>query len=282
VHRNLAKDLGGFGMATGHQLITGTTRLFAVIGDPVAQVQAPSMMNPLFARLGVDAVLVPVHAAPERLAAVVRGLQNTGNVDGLLVTVPHKRKILELADEVSPRAALGDGANAMRRTPAGRWQADNFDGEGFVRGLRAAGHEPRGSHVWLVGAGGAGSAIAVSLLSAGAEVTVTDRDGHRVRALAERLSPRFPGRLRSAAGPVAADFAVNATPLGMRPGDPLPFDPALLPGGTVVVDIVMKPRRTALLRRAEEHGLAVHHGAAMLAHQLDLYVDFFGLGGRLP
>lgn len=102
-----------------------------------------------------------------------------------------------------------------------------------------------------------------------------------MRTLAERLSPHFTGRLHSAAGPVAADLAVNATPLGMRPEDPLPFDPALLPSSTVVVDIVMKPRRTALLRTAEKHGLKVHHGAAMLAHQLDLYLDFFELGRRL-
>lgn len=81
-----------------------------------------------------------------------------------------------MADEVSPTAALSNGANAMRRAPDGRWQADDFDGEGFVRGLRAAGHEPAGRHVWLVGAGGAGSAIAVSLLSAGAELTITDRE----------------------------------------------------------------------------------------------------------
>ena len=267
-------------MTMEHQRITGSTRLFAVIGDPVEQVQAPTMMNPLFARLGIDAVLVPLHATPGGLAAVVRGLQSSGNVDGLLLTVPHKRAVLDLADEVSAAAALSNGANAMRRTPDGRWRADNFDGEGFVRGLRAAGHEPGGQHVWLVGAGGAGSAIAVSLLSAGAEVTITDRDEHRVCMLAERLSPRFPGRLHSAAGPVTADLAVNATPLGMHPEDPLPFDPLLLPSSTVVVDIVMKPRHTALLRTAEEHGLTVHHGAAMLAHQLDLYVDFFGLGRR--
>ncbi|GAA3009675.1 shikimate dehydrogenase family protein [Streptomyces fulvorobeus] len=268
-------------MTTEHQRITGRTRLFAVIGDPVEQVQAPTMMNPLFARLGIDAVLVPVHATPAGLASVVRGLQSSGNVDGLLVTVPHKRAALDLADEVSAAAALSDGTNAMRRTPDGRWLADNFDGEGFVRGLRSAGHEPEGRHVWLLGAGGAGSAIAVSLLSAGAEVTVTDRDEHRVHTLVERLSPHFPGRLHSAAGPVAADLAVNATPLGMRPEDPLPFEPALLPDSTVVVDIVMKPRRTALLRTAETRGLRVHYGAAMLAQQLDLYVDFFSLGRRL-
>ncbi|MET9673054.1 shikimate dehydrogenase [Streptomyces sp. NPDC006482] len=257
--------------------ITGTTRLFAVLGDPVAQVQAPTMLNPLFARLGTDAVLVPVHATPERLADVVRGLQRIENLDGLLVTVPHKAALLSFADEIAPAAELSGSTNALRRIDGGRWEAANFDGEGFVRGLRAAGHDPAGRHVCLAGAGGAGCSIAVALLAAGAELTVWDRDAERVRTLVDRLGARWPGRVTGTTAPVAADIAVNATPMGLRPDDPLPFDPAGLRAGTVVADIVMKPRRTALLKAAEERGLPVHYGAPMLAEQLALYREFFRL-----
>ncbi|MFB7515217.1 shikimate dehydrogenase family protein [Streptomyces sp. NPDC056144] len=257
--------------------ITGTTRLFAVLGDPVAQVQAPAMLNPLFARLGTDAVLVPVHATPERLADVVRGLQAIGNLDGLLITVPHKTALLGFADVVSPAARLGGSTNALRRLDDGRWEAANFDGEGFVRGLRAAGHDPAGRRVSLAGAGGAGCSIAVALLDAGADLTVWDRDADRVRALVDRLAERWPDRVAGAGAPVPADIAVNATPMGLRPEDPLPFDPADLDPGTVVADIVMKPRRTALLAAAEERGLPVQYGAPMLAEQLALYRDFFRL-----
>ncbi|WP_369267135.1 shikimate dehydrogenase family protein, partial [Streptomyces harbinensis] len=110
--------------------ISGTTRLFAVLGDPVAQVRAPALLNGLFARTGRDAVLVPVQARAADLPAVARGLMRAGNLDGLLVTVPHKAAMLALADEVSPAAALSGTTNALRRTAHGRWHADNFDGAG--------------------------------------------------------------------------------------------------------------------------------------------------------
>ncbi|MDJ0346850.1 shikimate dehydrogenase [Streptomyces sp. H10-C2] len=264
---------------TGNPEITGTTRLFAVIGDPVAQVQAPSMVNPLFVELGTDAVLVPVHARPENLRQVITGLQRTENVDGLLITVPHKAAALRFADLVSPAAELSGGTNAIRRAADGSWQADNFDGEGFVRGLLAAGHNPYRKRIALAGAGGAGRAIAVALLLAGAELDVWDRDMARVGALVSQLEERWPGRVTGSARPrlAAADIAVNATPAGLGPQDPLPFDPAELPDGAVVADIIMKPRTTPLLRAAQDRGLRIQYGAPMLSEQLALYREFFGM-----
>ncbi|MFD0430766.1 shikimate dehydrogenase family protein [Streptomyces zhihengii] len=133
--------------------MSGTTRLYAVLGDPVAQVQAPAMLNPLFTRLGTDAILVPVHVRPGDLDTTVPGLQRVRNLDGLLITVPHKADCLRFADEISPAARLSGSANALRRGPDGRWYADNFDGAGFVRGLRAAGHRPETATVCVAGAG---------------------------------------------------------------------------------------------------------------------------------
>ena len=258
--------------------ISGTTRLYAVLGDPVAQVRAPALLNPLFARLGKDAVLVPVEVSAGQLADVVRGLTAVRNLDGLLVTVPHKTACRELADRVTEAAALSGSVNALRRLPGGGWEGANFDGEGFVRGLRAAGHEPRGTTVCLAGAGGAGSAIAVALLRAGARVTVWDADATRAAELAARLAPHFPDRITATSVHIDADLAVNATPMGLRPEDPLPFDPGALGPGTLVADIIMKPRETALLRAARDAGCAVQYGEPMLAEQLALYEEFFGLG----
>ncbi|MFC8365521.1 shikimate dehydrogenase family protein [Streptomyces griseorubiginosus] len=257
--------------------ISGTTRLYAVLGDPVAQVRAPGLVNSLFGRLGADAVLVPVEVGAGQLATVVRGLAGVRNLDGLLVTVPHKTACRELADRVTEAAALSGSVNALRRLAGGGWEGANFDGEGFVRGLRAAGHEPGGATVCLAGAGGAGSAIAVALLRAGARVTVWDVDARRASELAARLAPHFPGRVAAAPAHVDADLAVNATPMGLRPEDGLPFDPRALKAGTLVADIVMKPRETALLRAAREAGCAIQYGEPMLAEQLALYQEFFRL-----
>ncbi|MCX4851561.1 shikimate dehydrogenase [Streptomyces sp. NBC_00893] len=261
--------------------VSGTTRVYAVLGYPVAQVRAPGLLNPLFADLGKDAVLVPVHVRPEAFSEVVQGLRRIENLDGMLVTVPHKAQAMKCADEVSPTARIAGAVNALRRNEDGRWYGENFDGTGFVAGLTSAGHTPAGKNIAMSGAGGAGSAIAAALLSAGAaHLYLRDPDKGRLRSLIARLGRRWPGRTTGVAGPPApadVDIAVNATPLGMRPDDPLPFSPHLLRPGAVVVDVIMKPKQTALLTAAAELGLPILHGTHMLDNQLDLYRDFFRL-----
>ncbi|MFH9177304.1 shikimate dehydrogenase family protein [Streptomyces albogriseolus] len=260
--------------------IGGTTRLYAVLGDPVAQVQAPALINPLLAALHRDAVVVPVHARPPHLETVVRGLQRVENLDGLFVTVPHKVAVRSLADRCGPTVDIVGSANVLRREPDGTWLAENFDGSGFVAGLVAAGHDPRGSRAALVGTGGAGSAIAAALLAAGVEhLLVHDTDTARLGALAARLDTLWPGRVHPLAAPTLedTDIAVNATPLGLRAHDPLPFPLEPLPPGCVVADIIMKPRETRLLREAAARGHRIHHGIHMLEGQLNSYREFFDL-----
>ncbi|WP_432841635.1 shikimate dehydrogenase family protein [Dactylosporangium sp. CA-092794] len=260
--------------------ISGRTRLFAVLGDPVLQVRAPALVNALFARLGHDGVLVPVQVGPADFETVLAGLRRIGNLDGLLVTVPHKFAARALADRVSPAAAAAGSVNALRREAGGGWYGDNFDGAGFVAGLRHAGVDPRGRTVLLAGAGGAGSSIAPALLDAGvAALRLCEPDPDRRDAVRRRLARHWPGRVTATALPVldGVDLAVNATPLGLRPADPLPFDPAGLPGHAVVADIIMQPHTTALLRAARARDLTVHHGHHMLDFQIDAYRRFFGL-----
>lgn len=260
--------------------ISGTTRLYVVIGDPVEQVQSPGLLNPLFAEQGVDAVLVPVRVPPGDLERVVHGLQGISNLDGIFVTVPHKADAARLADRQSRAVKIAGTANVLRRETDGSWLAENFDGSGFVVGLAHAGHEIRGKRVALAGAGGAGSAIASALLTAGADrVAVTDPDLSKLNRLVERLATYWPGRIYAVAElPLHdSDLAVNATPLGLRASDPLPFPPEALPLAAVVGDIIMKPHETPLLRRAAALGYHVHHGIHMLNGQVESYCAFFGL-----
>ncbi len=260
--------------------ITGTTRLYAVLGHPIAQVQAPTLMNPIFARLRIDAVVVPVHARPENLEQVVRGLQRMDNLDGMFITVPHKVAVPRLADRCGPTVDIVGSANVLRREADGGWLAENFDGSGFVAGLVGAGHDPGGRRAALVGAGGAGSAIAAALLTAGVDrLGVYDWDPEKLDALVARLEARWPGRVSALDGPRlrGVDLAVNATPLGMHAGDPLPFPLDSLPPDCVVADIVMKPRETRLLRQAAAQGHRIHHGIHMLEGQLNSYRVFFDL-----
>ncbi len=260
--------------------IGGRTRLFAVLGDPVSQVMAPAMMNRLFCARGVDAVLVPMAVVPDDLDTVVDGLKRIGNHDGFLVTVPHKPALCRKADRLSEAARLAGSVNAMRREADGTWSGDNFDGEGFVRGLVGAGQPVVGRRFTLVGAGGAGGAIAAAVLQAGAAaLSIVDIDRSRVDMLCARLDERWPDRARFADVPdPASEVVVNATPLGLREDDPLPFALDGLRAGAVIADIIMKPAMTRLLREAAARGFATHPGLPMLSEQIPLYQEFF----RIP
>src|SRR5258706_7924061 len=106
---------------------------------------------------GTAGILIPVQIAPAKLETAIRGLQALGNIDGIVITVPHKMTMMRLVDEVLPTGQRIGAINAVRREADGSWVGDNFDGKGFVAGLRKNGHEPRGKRALLVGAGGAGS-----------------------------------------------------------------------------------------------------------------------------
>ena len=143
--------------------ISGHTRLFGILADPIHHVKTPQRMNEHFARLGFDGVCVPFHARPAELAQVVQGLRLLQNLGGFIVTMPHKTAILDLVDEATPVARKIGAANVVRRDADGRLTAHMLDGEGFVGGLIEAGVDPKGKSAYLAGAGGAANAIGFAL-----------------------------------------------------------------------------------------------------------------------
>jgi shikimate dehydrogenase len=258
----------------------GGTRIYAVLGDPVDQVQAPHFMNRIFRDGGVDAVMVPVHVSPMDLPTVLKGLQKIRNLDGILVTIPHKFAVCDFIDKPSAMVQLTGAANALRRGADGRWEGENFDGRGFVAGLQKNGHTISGNHVAMVGTGGAGVAIAAALVDSGvATLAVTDLSADKANQLVVRLNAMRPGVacFQPQIDWSDIDIAINATPMGLQEEDPLPFDVAALRAGTVVAEVIMKPPQTRLLTAAAERGLAIYHGIHMLSSQIDLYRAFFGI-----
>jgi shikimate dehydrogenase len=231
--------------------------------------------------------MVPLNLAADGIETFWPALRSLRNVKGLIVSVPFKAAACRLSDRVGPRAARIGTANAVRREPDGRFFAENFDGMGFIEALRRGGHGTAGRRALLVGAGGAGSAIAFSLAEEGVDsLTIADIDQARATALAGSVSRAFP-RCRVAVGdadPAGHNLIVNATPLGMRADDPLPLRAEHLLPAMTVMDIVMKPRETPLLRQARTAGCRVQHGAAMTDSQMALWLEFFGIGElpRLP
>ncbi|WP_066454008.1 shikimate dehydrogenase family protein [Castellaniella caeni] len=258
-------------------MINGNTRLFAIVADPIAQVRTPQVLNAYFEARALDAVLVPVHVAPEGLAAVVEGFRRTRNLDGFIVTVPHKTAVAALCDALGPAAQATGSVNTVRRDPDGRLVGDMFDGAGFVQGLRTQGHDPAGRRCLLLGAGGAAGAIAFSLAQAGAaQVVVANRTRAKADAVVQRVRQAFPQADIQAgdADPQGYDVVVNATSLGMKPDDPLPLAIDRLQPHTLVAEIIMKPELTPLLAQAQAHGCPVHFGRHMLDEQVRLMARF--------
>lgn len=254
---------------------SGATRVVFIVGDPIAQVKSPAGVTALMRERGADAICVPAHVRGDDLADFVRLAGRMPNVDGILVTVPHKLAALPLCATLAARARSIGAANMLRKVPSG-WHGDMCDGEAFVAALRAAGARLAGQRALLVGAGGAGAAIAHALVDAGvAELAVHDADAVRRDALLLRL--RGYGGVPVRAGsddPDGFDVACNATPMGMRDGDPLPIRVDRLAAGAVVGDVVTVPTVPPLVARARARGLSASTGSDMFEQVKLSIVDF--------
>lgn len=251
-------------------MITGKTRLFAIVAHPAHHVRTPQAMNALFAEKGADAVMVACDVAPQGLAGFVAGLRAVENFGGLVVTVPHKVEIAALCDRLTVRAQVAGAVNAIRRDADGSLTGDLLDGAGFVAGLAKGGHHVAGRAVYLVGAGGAASAIAMALAAEGpARLTLVNRSLDKLAALAARLKAHHPDLEVVLGGEVSGhDLVINATSLGLKPEDPLPLAIEDVDAGAVVAEVIMQPEYTKLLQAAQDRGLGVHPGRAMLDGQL--------------
>ncbi len=249
-----------------------------VVGDPVAQVQAPAIFNRIFQRFSVDAVLVPAQVSATQFSAFAHQVLAAGNIGGLWVTIPHKTTLVSELAWLDTSARVAQSVNAVRRNAQGALEGALFDGTGLVGALRHFGIEPQGLRVLLLGAGGAGAAIAAALLEAGvAELALHDL-GERAQQLAQRLAGCGTGAVSvPGADPAGFDLVINATPLGLKPSDPLPFDVQRLSAGAQVVDILMKHTPTPLLRACAERGVRAFPGFEMLVQQVPDYLHFFGL-----
>lgn len=260
--------------------IDGHTELIALIGHPTHTVKSPMIYNPHFESAGVNALVVPMGCRPEHFAALVRSLFALENVRGALITMPHKVATLALLDEASVAVKVAGSCNAVRREADGRLVGDMFDGEGFVRGVRRKGLRLAGAKALVVGCGGVGCAIAASLAGAGVHtLALFDANAASAQALADRLRQHHPALkvLVGSNDPQGFDLVVNATPLGMNAGDPLPLDVDRLSFYTLVGEVVMKAEMTPLLQAAQARGCTVQIGTDMLFEQIPAYLEFFGL-----
>lgn len=256
--------------------VTGATRLVGILADPIRQVRTPQLLNALFAARGIDAVMMPMHVGAADLATALSGLAVIHSLIGLVITTPHKAAVVPLCARLGPEARLVGAANVLQRQLDGSWAGEMLDGVGFVAGLKAAGIDPAGRQVLLLGAGGAAAAIAFALARAGvARLVLANRTPARAAALAVRVAAAFPAVdvVAGPADPAGCDLVINGTSLGLRPGDGLPLDPDLLSPQMIVAEVVMNPEVTPFLAAAAGRGCRIQGGRAMIEGQLAAIAD---------
>jgi len=260
----------------------GKIPLAAVIGSPVSHSKSPQLHAHWLKTHGLPGHYIPMDVAPDDLEQVIRLLPRMGFV-GVNITVPHKERVMEIADLITDRATLIGAANTLIFRKDGKIHADNTDGYGFIQNLRqsAPGWDPKAGPAAVLGAGGAARAVIASLLDVGVPRLLLS---NRTRVRADALKSEFGKRIEVydwvQAGNMLeeAETVVNTTSLGMMGKPPLRVPLDGLRKGALVTDIVYAPLKTRLLIEAEKMGCQTVDGLGMLLHQaVPAFERWFGV-----
>lgn len=256
---------------------SGVTRVIFMVGHPIAQVKAPQGLTRLCAERGRDVIVVPIDVDPVDLDDFASAATRASNVDGFCVTVPHKFAMTRHCATLTSTSRFLGAVNCLRRNPDGRWHGEMLDGPAQVAAFRARGATLAGGTALLVGAGGAGGAIGLSLLEAGvARLAVHDADVARRDALVGRLDAAHPGQVGiGSADPSGFSLVANATPSGMDGFDRVPIDVDRLSAETFVGDVVTRPEVTPLIAAAAAKGCRTSTGIDMFEAGKLLQYDFW-------
>jgi shikimate dehydrogenase len=256
--------------------LDGATRLFPIIGDPIKYVESPFMLSRAFASRGLNAVCIPMQVSDDGLKHVIAALTVTSNVDGILITMPHKFTSYAYCATSSERSRLFNVVSVIRRNPDRTWHGDILDGLAFVKAQKDNGAIVEGRRALLVGAGGAGSAVAAALLESGiGEIVVHDINQSRTERLLSLLSEVGLGRITTGPpDPSGCDLVFNATSMGMNDSDPLPIDTTTLTSSMFVGDVIAGHVQTPFISAATAAGCKTANGGDMVLAAQDLIADF--------
>lgn len=257
--------------------LNGRTRLYPLLGDPIIYARSPDWLSKHFAKRDMNYISLPMEVPDGQLKVVMDGLKATGNVDGLSLTMPHKITGLQYCDTLSEVSKMLGVVAAIRRNKDGSWHGHTTDGDAFVKAQIDNGATIEGARVLVMGAGGAGSAIVISMLEHGAkEVSVYDLDQSRAERIVGLLKEKAGDRVNVAASndPTGFDVVSNATSMGMDDNDPIPLDPAKLDASMFVGDVVAGHGETKIIKAAKEAGCKTANGDDMVIAVLDVMCDF--------
>ena len=250
-------------------------KVLVIIGDPIHQVKSPATFGKYFQNHDIDAEMVPLHVAAQDFHRVLVGLRRVKNFSGAVITIPHKYDAYKVAHKRGPMAQATGTANVLAPISRDQWSAEMLDGLGLINALEKRSIETSGLRTLIIGAGGAGTAIAVALQQLGnvASIGITDIHTHRAEELVAKLTD---AEVVETALPGAWQLIVNASPVGMG-SEAMPLDSPGFSSGTIVCDAIMHPPKTRFLREAEKQGCIIVEGLEMLHGQVESIVRFLGL-----
>ncbi|MBU1598727.1 shikimate dehydrogenase [bacterium] len=252
--------------------ITGKTKIVGLMGYPVSHTISPAIHNAAFSTLGLDWIYLPFEVRPEYLKEAIFGLKPLG-MAGVNITIPHKVQALAYMDALSEEAKIIGAINTIVVKEEGLF-GDNTDGKGFISSIKETGFSVSKKRVVLIGAGGAGRAISISLAREGVQtIYISDTDKEKCESLIGYIKNRFDIltlEMKDLSVIVDIDLLINATPCGMKEDDHLPIDPSFIHPDLLVYDLIYNPQKTRLLEEAERKGAKTFSGLAMLVYQAAL------------
>jgi shikimate dehydrogenase len=240
-------------MRQGRPPVSSTTRVFGHFAHSVGQWPHPlaPIMNALLDQRGLDAMWVPLQVSPEHFTATVAGLRHLRDFAGFTVTMPHKVAAARLCDVLLPNAQACGAVNVVRIDPDRRMIGENFDGVAMVQAIKAHRAIGPATRVLLVGAGGAGQAIAVALAVEGVgALAITNRTQARADELVQKVRRVAPA---------------------------CPFEVSRVSETALVAEVVVVPEYTPLLHAAQARGLDIVRGIEMVTPQIEIAADFLGM-----
>ena len=255
------------------------TKIFGCIADPIDHVKAPTLFTKEFMKRNINAVMIPINVKKNNLGKVINGLKKINNFCGLTVTIPHKVNVLKYCDNLHDEAQETQAVNWIKFENK-KIIGNNFDGLGFVKGLKKSKIMTNNKSFCIFGAGGAGMAIAFSLLKENIKkLKIVNRDELKGKNLKNRLELFFPKSIIEFEGLgnynlSDIDVVVNATNIGLKDNKDIPFDVCKTKDSCIVADIIMEPEETELIKKAKKIKRQVHFGKNMLENQIELAGQF--------
>ena len=258
------------------------TKIFGCIADPINHVKAPTLFTKMFQEKKINAIMIPINVSKDDLDFFFSGIRSIKNFAGLTVTIPHKTNVLKYCDHLEKEAIDTQSVNWIKIDNK-QLIGTNFDGVGFVHGLNNKNLIVEGKDFAIFGLGGAGASICYSLLrNKVRKLKLINRDATKLNLFANKLK-----NLKSHTEILIDDFrdydiskydyVINATSLGLKDNKDLIFDVKKTRTNCTIIDIVMDPEETILIKEAIKYKRNYHLGKNMLVSQIKLAGNFFNL-----